>query len=150
VISSVNALSLRISGLEIEAAHRLTSRVRLFSNVTHFFSRREEISATAERDILNVASDTIRVGIDVDAGALSSRVLARFVHDRQDQDFNVPGFPVVDYPDFTVVDLSAMYRLHPQHAVVLTVNNLFDRYYYEKMGYPLQGIGVTLGYQIGR
>jgi hypothetical protein len=43
-----------------------------------------------------------------------------------------------------------MYRMHAQHAVLVSVNNLFDRYYYEKKGYPLQGIGVTVKYHIGR
>ena len=49
-----------------------------------------------------------------------------------------------------MVDLTAMYRMHAQHAVLLSVNNLFDRYYYEKKGFPLQGVGVTLKYQLGK
>jgi len=43
-----------------------------------------------------------------------------------------------------------MYRVRPQHSVLLSVNNLFDRYYFEKRGFPLQGIGVTVKYQLGR
>ena len=80
----------------------------------------------------------------------SSRLAARYVHRRQDQDFNVAGSPVVDYPDFAVVDVSAMYRVHRQHAVLVSVNNLLDQYYYEKKGFPLQGVGITLKYQLGR
>jgi outer membrane receptor protein involved in Fe transport len=71
------------------------------------------------------------------------------VQGRQDQDFNVAGSPVVDYPSFTVVDLSATYRFHLQHAALLTVNNLFDTYYFEKKGYPLAGTAVTLKYRFG-
>jgi outer membrane cobalamin receptor len=56
---------------------------------------------------------------------------------------------VVDYPAFGVADLSASYRVHPQHAVVLTINNIFDTYYYEKKGYPLAGTALTLKYRLG-
>lgn len=98
---------------------------------------------------MNVATNTVRAGVDVDLGRLSSRVSARYVQGRQDQDFNVAGAPVVNYPNFAVVDLSATYRLHPLHGMVLTVNNLFDTYYYEKKGYPLAGTSFTLKYRFG-
>jgi vitamin B12 transporter len=150
VLTTVNTLASRISGMEMDVAHRLTRSVSLFTNVTHYFSRREQLPTTGERNILNVADDTVRAGFDFDRGALSSRLAARYVRGRQDQDFNVAGSPVVDYPDFVVVDVSALYRVRPQHAVLVSVNNLLDQYYYEKKGYPLQGVGVTLKYQIGR
>jgi vitamin B12 transporter len=150
VLTAVNSLGAHISGMDVDVAHRLSPMISLFGNATHYFARREQLPATGERNILNVATDTVRAGLDFDIGALSSRLAARYVHGRQDQDFNVAGSPVVDYPDFVVVDLTAMYRMHAQHAVLLSVNNLFDRYYYEKKGFPLQGVGVTLKYQLGR
>jgi len=150
VLTAVNTLGARIAGMDVDVAHRISPMVSLFGNATHYFSRREQLPTTGERNILNVATDTVRAGLDLDIGALSSRFSARYVHGRQDQDFNLAGSPVVNYPDFVVVDLSAMYRVRPQHAVLLSVNNLFDRYYYEKKGYPLQGVGVTLKYQLGR
>jgi vitamin B12 transporter len=136
--------------MDVDVAHRLSPMISLFGNATHYFARREQLPTTGERNILNVATDTVRAGLDLDVGAFSSRLAARYVHGRQDQDFNVAGSPVVNYPDFVVADLSATYRMHAQHAVVLSVNNLFDRYYYEKKGFPLQGVGVTLKYLLGR
>ena len=150
VLMAVNTLASRISGMEVDFTRRLSGTVTLFSNVTHYFARREQLPATGERNILNVATSTVRAGVDLDAGPFSSRLLARYVQGRQDQDFNLAGSPVVDYPDFVVVDVSAMYRVRPEHAVLLSVNNLFDRYYFEKRGFPLQGIGVTVKYQLGR
>ena len=41
------------------------------------------------------------------------------------------------------------WRLARQHAVVLTVNNLFDAYYYEKIGFPLPGASVKVFYRTG-
>ena len=150
VLTTVNSLGARISGMDVDVAHRVNPTISLFANATHYFARREQLPATGERNILNVATDTVRAGLDLDVGAFSARLAARYVHGRQDQDFNLAGSPVVDYPDFVVADLSAVYRMRARHAVLLAVNNLFDRYYYEKKGYPLQGVGVTLKYQLGR
>ena len=125
------------------------SRVSAFSTITHYFSRKEQLPTTGERNILNVATNTIRAGVDLDTGRLSTRLMVRYVQGRQDQDFNVAGSPVVDYPNFTVADLTAMYQLHPRHAVLLAVNNLFDAYYFEKKGYPLAGGSLTLKYRFG-
>ena len=84
--------------MDLDVAHRVNARISLFSNITHYFSRREELPATGERNILNVATNTVRAGIDIDWGRLSGRVAARYVQGRQDQDFNMAGSPVVDYP----------------------------------------------------
>jgi outer membrane receptor protein involved in Fe transport len=71
------------------------------------------------------------------------------VHGRKDNDFNRPGFPIVDYDDVTVFDASATYRLGGPHAVAFSVNNVFDAYYYEKIGYPLQGSSFKVWYTVG-
>ncbi len=149
VLTSMNTLAAHIRGLDVEAVRRMNAHVTAFANITHYFSRREQLPTTGERNILNVATNTIRAGVDLDVGRLSTRLSARYVDGRQDQDFNAAGSPVVDYPDFVVADLSATYRLHPQHAVVLTNTNMSDAYYYEKKGYPLAGASFTLKYRLG-
>jgi vitamin B12 transporter len=150
VLSAVNTLASHIYGMDVDAARRLTSGISVFANATHYFSRREQLPATGERNILNVATNTVRAGVDLDWRTLSSRLSARYVQGRQDQDFNLAGSPVVDYPDFTVVDLSATWQVHPQHAVIATINNLSDTFYYEKKGFPLQGASFSIKYRIGR
>ena len=149
VLSVQNGLDAHISGAELDAERRIDRHVGLFANATHYFNRKERLASGAEQDILNVPRTTLRAGVDVDYGRLTSRVLARFVHGRRDNDFNAPGFPIITYDDFTVVDASGTYRLAGQHAIVVTVNNLFDAYYYEKLGFPLQGSTVTLSYRVG-
>jgi vitamin B12 transporter len=149
VLTAVNTLASHIYGMDVDLSRRVTPRLSLFSNITHYFSRREELPTTGERNILNVAANTVRLGVDLDLGRVSSRLSARYVHGRQDQDFNVAGSPVVDYPDFAVVDASATYRLHRRHAVLFTVNNLLDTYYYEKKGYPLAGASFAIKYRFG-
>jgi outer membrane receptor protein involved in Fe transport len=150
VLSAVNTLASHIDGLDLDATRRLNPTVTLFGNVTHYFSRREQLPTTGERDILNVPTNTVRAGIDVDWMRLSARVSGRYVQGRQDQDFNLAGSPVVAYPDFTVMDGTAAYRFRPGQSIVLTLNNLFDALYYEKKGYPLAGFAWSLKYRLGR
>lgn len=149
VLSVANALDAHISGLEVEVDHRLTARVGVFANTTHYLNRKERLANGSEQDILNVPAHTIRAGIDVDIGPIAARVSGRHVRGRQDIDPNQVGFPIVAYDDFTVVDATVAYRLARQHALVLGINNLFDAYYYEKLGFPLQGASFKAFYRVG-
>ena len=149
MLSVANGLDAHISGLELEADHRVTSRLGVFANTTHYFNRTERLPNGLEQDILNVPAHTIRAGIDADVGPVSARVSGRYVRDRKDSDPNQAGFPIVDYDDFTVIDATVTYRLARQHALVLAVNNLFDEFYYEKLGFPLQGASFKLSYRVG-
>jgi vitamin B12 transporter len=149
ILSVTNGLDAHISGLDLEAEQRLGSRVGVFANATHYFNRKERLTTGAEQDILNVARNTVRAGVDVDWGRLSTRLSGRYVQGRRDNDFNAPGFPIIDYDNFTVIDASATYRLARQHAIVGSVNNLFDTFYYEKLGFPLQGASFKLSYRLG-
>ena len=149
ILSVENGLDAHIAGAEFDAERRIGGHVGLFANATHNFHRKERLTTGAEQDILNVARTTVRAGVDVDSGRIASRVSARFVQGRRDNDFNAPGFPIINYADFTVVDASATYRLARQHAVVIAVNNLLDTYYYEKLGFPLQGRSISVSYRLG-
>ena len=149
VVSVTNGLDAHISGLELDGEQRLGRRVGVFANTTHYFTRTERLASGAEQDILNVARNTVRAGVDVDFGRLSARVTGRYVQGRKDNNFNAPGFPIVDYDDFTVVDATVTCRLVRQHALVAAINNVFDVFYYEKLGYPLQGASFKLSYRLG-
>jgi vitamin B12 transporter len=149
VVSVANGLDAHISGLDLDMEHRVGGHVGLFANATHYFNRKERLTTGAEQDILNVALNTVRAGVDVDFGRLSARTAGRYVQGRKDNDFNAPGFPIIDYDNFTVFDASATYRLARQHSVVASVNNVFDAFYYEKLGFPLQGASFKLSYRLG-
>lgn len=149
LVSYVNALGARIKGMDVDFNQRLSTHLSAFSNITHYFARREELPTTGERNILNVATNTntVRAGFDLDIARFSGRIAARYVQSRQDNDFNVAGTPVIDYPDFVVAQLNLRYAVHDQHAVSLVVNNLFDELYFEKKGFPLAGRAIAFKYQ---
>lgn len=150
-LSYVNALGARMRGLEIDIEQRANRWLGASASLTHYFTRREQLP-TGERDINVVANNSLRASVDLDFGPVSGRVSARYIEGRRDLDFNTAGTPQIDYEDFAVVDLSAVYRLTRQHSVTLTVNNLLDRYYYEKLGFPHPGRTLGLKYvlDIGR
>jgi vitamin B12 transporter len=149
VVSVANGLDAHISGLDLEGEQRIGGHLGVFGNITHYFHRKERLASGVEQDILNVALNTVRAGVDLDVGRLGARVSGRYVQGRKDNNFNAPGFPIISYDNFTVADASATYRLVRQHAVMLAINNLFDTYYYEKLGFPLQGASLKLSYRLG-
>jgi vitamin B12 transporter len=149
ILSVRNGLDAHLSGLELEAERRLTPALSVFGNSTHYFSRRERLLSGAQQDALNVPLHSLRIGTDVALGRLDTRLTVRHVRGAKDNNFNLPGFPIVNRDNFTVVDLSAAYRLGGPHAVSFDVNNLTDTYYYETLGYPLQGASFRLSYRVG-
>jgi vitamin B12 transporter len=159
VLSVANGLDAHISGLDVEAERRLGAHLGVFANATHYFTRKERLCAPGpfpacdadgpQQDILNVALDTVRAGADIDVGPVSARFSGRYVRGRKDTNVNVAGFPIVDYDNFTVFDATVSYRVLRQHSVALALNNVFDAYYYEKLGYPLQGASFKAFYRVG-
>jgi vitamin B12 transporter len=149
ILSVANGLDSHIKGLDVDLQQRLGGHVGVFANLTHYISRTDRLSSGAEQNILNVPQNTIRAGVDVDVRRLSARVSGRYVQGRQDSNPNLVGSPIVDYDDFTVIDASARYALTTHHAVTCSVNNVFDAFYYEKLGFPLAGASFKLGYRLG-
>jgi vitamin B12 transporter len=159
VLSVANGLDAHISGVDVSVDQRVGPHLGLFLNSTHYFNRSERLCSPGpfplcdadgpEQPILNVPLDTIRAGADIDWRRLSARFSGRYVNGRKDNNFNVAGFPIVSYDNFTVFDATVSYRLVRQQSVVLAVNNMFDAFYYEKLGYPLQGASFLLSYRVG-
>ena len=149
IVSVANGLDAHISGLDVEAEHRIGGHVGVFANSTHYFNRNERLASGAEQDILNVAEQHRARGCRRRLRARQQPVLGAVCPGRKDNNFNVPGFPIVDYDDFTVVDAALTFRLARPHSVTLAINNVFDTFYYEKLGFPLQGASFKLSYRLG-
>jgi hypothetical protein len=59
------------------------------------------------------------------------------------------GFPVVTLDDVSVLDANVTWRLAGAHEVGVAINNLFDSYYLETLGYPLLGASFRAFYRMG-
>ncbi len=146
IISYINADSARINGLELEGSWQIAKPWSLFANVNYFFSRREKIGKQ-ERDIRNVPRMTVRAGVNYTQGPWNGRFMARYLGKRTDNDWNVAGNPIIEYPTFTIADLYLQYRFSKAHSLSLDVNNIFDKNYFEKRGFNLAGRSFLLRYR---
>ncbi len=141
-----------MAGLEFKIAwdagkaFQLGRRIRLFANGTRLFYSREHIQHEGWRDIHNVPHWKVNYGLDYDDGMFNGRILARYIGKRKDNDWYSPGYPVITYGDFTVVDMTLGVTFKDHH-INLKINNLFDKYYYEKPEFPLAGRAWYLEYR---
>lgn len=140
-----NAGSAHMHGMEFDFGWKVTQGFRISTNATRMFSRKETVS-TGERDINNVPEWTARLAFDVDGGPWSGRLAMRYVGERKDDDF-VNNTGQIIYQTFTVFDVSTRYQFDKHQSVKLQIDNLFDKFYYEKQGFPLPGRALYAGYQ---
>jgi len=148
-----NTSDAQIAGLEFNlawdagTAFSLGRQIRFFLDGTKLFHAREKVSGGDWTDIHNVAHWKLNYGIDYDDGLFNGCVLARYVGKRKDNDWYSPGYPVIEYKGFTVVDFTLGLTIKAHHHVQLKINNLFDEYYYEKPEFPLEGRAWYLEYR---
>jgi vitamin B12 transporter len=146
VNSYTNANDADLNGIEFDSEWRITSSLGVFLNANHYFERRETVGGI-ERDVRNVAETGARTGVDYRHGPFSGRLSARYVGERAAQNFNVAGAPEVTYPTFVTADLTLRYAAEGGHLMSLDLANLFDRLYYETLGYSLAGRSVMARYR---
>lgn len=148
----INALGSDIQGIESTLSFDLgvplhwNRSLKFYVNNTTIFSAEEEVTAGTNRDIYNVADYTYNYGVEYDDGTIDSRLHFRTVGPMRDTDWVTAGYPEIEYPSFTVIDLVVGYNFLEHHRVALKVDNLFDEDYYEKKGYPKPGQSFFVSY----
>ncbi|MBT8341983.1 MAG: TonB-dependent receptor [Desulfatitalea sp.] len=148
-----NGLGAEIEGLEtmisfdIGAPLGWDRSLELFANATHIFKAEEEQSDRTLKDIHNVAEYTLNYGIQYSDGLFDGKVHVRNQGKMKDTDWVTEGYPEIEYPSFTVVDLAFGVTLFSHHRLLIKVDNLLDKNYYEKKGYPKPGCAFYGSYR---
>ncbi len=148
-----NSTSAEMEGLETTLSFDIGAPLQwdrslcLYVNATHIFSAEEEQSDGTMKDIHNVAKSTVNYGIKYDDGMFDAKLHARNQGKMKDTDWTAAGYPEIEYPSFTVVDLMVGVNLADHHRIVLKVDNLLDEEYYEKKGYDKPGRAFYLTYK---
>ena len=151
--SYVNSLSAEMEGLEsslsfdVGAPLNWKRSLTFFVNATHMFKAEEELTSAAMQDIHNVAKQTVNYGIQYDDGLFDGKLHFRNQGGMKDTDWNAPGYPVIEYPSFTVADLMVGVIFLDHHRIILKADNLFDKDYYEKTGSPKPGQSLFVTYR---
>ncbi len=148
-----NSLSAEMEGLEtmfsfdIGAPLHWDRSLSVFLNSTHMFKAEEDIAGGGTRDIHNVANYTLNYGVEYDDGMFDGRLHFRTRGKMKDTDWNAAGYPELEYPSFTVVDLVLGVNFLEHHRLSLKVDNLFNEFYYEKKGFPKPGQSFFISYR---
>ncbi len=148
-----NSLGAEMDGLEtmlsfdIGAPLEWDRSLSLFINSTYMFKAEEDLEGGGTRDIHNVAKYTMNYGVQYDDGMFDGKLHFRTQGKMKDTDWNAAGYPELEYPSFTVVDLVLGLNFLAHHRVALKVDNLFDKDYYEKKGFPKPGQSFLLSYR---
>ncbi|NOY14516.1 MAG: TonB-dependent receptor, partial [Deltaproteobacteria bacterium] len=148
-----NSLGAEMEGLETSLSFDLgvplgwDRSLSFFVNSTHMFKAEEEQSGGTTKDIYNVAKYTVDYGVQYDDGRIDGKLQFRHQGKMKDTDWNAAGYPEIEYPSFTVADLVVGVNFLDRQRLILKVDNLFDKYYYEKKGYPKPGRALYVGYR---
>lgn len=149
----VNAGDATIEGVEAEASLDVGRSagwpysLKLFANAANIIKAEETFGGGGSQDIHNVADWKMNYGVVFSNRTnFDARLSARYRGVMKDTDWVTAGYPELEYPSWTVVDLTANYRPWPQHRITLEVSNLLDKYYYEKKGYSLPGRAFYIKY----
>ncbi len=147
-----NSLGAEKDGLEttfnfdIGAPLDWESSLSFFVNSTHMFRAEEEQPSGSMRDTQNVAKYTVNYGIQYDDGVFDGKLHFRSQGRMKDTDWNAAGYPEVEYPSFTVADLVIGASFLEHHRLSLKADNIFDKDYYEKRGFPKPGRAFYVSY----
>ncbi len=147
-----NSLGAVMEGLESDLSFDVGAplewerSVSLFVNATYMLKAEEEVAGGAKRDIQNVAEYILNYGLQYDDGRFDGKLHFRSRGRMKDTEWNTAGFPETEYPAFTVVDLVLRTAFFEKNRLTLKIDNLFDKDYFEKKGFPKPGRAVYAGY----
>ena len=159
VSSYENANKSRMRGIEARLAYDAghwfglpSGRIGLSGSLTRLLQA-EDFDAAGATPIRNVARWKGNLSLTVSDGhALSATLTARHVDTRYDTDNSQRSVytggrgGLFENEPFTVVDLSARWKVTPKDTLRFDVSNVFDRDYYEKADYIMAGRAYYLRY----
>jgi vitamin B12 transporter len=142
----INGSEAEMSGLEVTGRWKNTKYTQLSLSGTHYFSR-VEMNGSNWTDVRNVPRNTVRAAIDAEYGPWSGRFGVRHVGEWKDNDWQGDTSQTIIYKGFTTADVSVRYRFDKKQSIIANIENLSDKFYAEKGGYPLPGRNGKIAYR---
>lgn len=130
----------RVDGFDLELAGQLTEQWNLSASYTHFIARNADDKAINTNHPRTQAKlfSTYRLGGVLDKLTVGSGATWRSGVSRSD--VAMPGgFTDLEQGGYTLVSLMSRYALNDHLSVSAHVDNLFDKRYYEQIGFYSQG-----------
>ncbi|KAF0808143.1 TonB-dependent receptor [Alcanivorax xiamenensis] len=155
----VNASRARAEGFEATLGidldywlPRLPGSLRFTTTSTYYMEREQDLPDGRE-PLRNVARFKINAALDYEGSRFGARLAARHVDGMLDSDYSSGRYfsdrqdRLFEFDSTTLVDADLRWYITPHHTVGVQVENLFNRYYYEKGDYPGPGRLVLANYR---
>ncbi|MEW6410491.1 MAG: TonB-dependent receptor [Nitrospirota bacterium] len=131
----INAGKAKGKGVELEAEQRFDKHLRLFSSFTYNNAKIKENEAKPEtvgKRLTQVPERMFNIGCDFEKGLFSATLIGRYVSKRYSDDENRDTVNNIytSYDPYFVADAKISYKFTKWATVSLSVDNIFDRSYF--------------------
>lgn len=138
----------RRRGFELSGEWRPNDAVTLGANYTYLDTRENSVVGAAALREVRRPRHTANLYGDWRSGPLTVGGAIAYVGSRTDQDFDLPGFPIVSLDGYALASLRVAYRILPQLELFARAENAFDEDYQDVVGYAAPGGSVYAGLRV--
>ncbi|MFH1612851.1 MAG: TonB-dependent receptor [bacterium] len=144
IIGIENTLSFNLGKI-----FNIAQQIEVYSNLTYLLKAK---NITINKDIYRVAKIKLNYGIEYNDeklnGNLYFRHLGKIKETNRYSEIYV-NQSEIEYGNFTIANLSLLYKITKNMNINLKAENLFNKIYQEKPGYPMPGRSISTGINIG-
>ena len=137
----------RRSGIEAEAALKLSSKLRLTANYAYLHATEPDGSTERQAPELRRPKHSGSIAADGAIGRWSYGASVAYVGARLDRSDNFP-FGIVRLRSYWLADARVAYALRPGLDIYARGSNLFNARYSDSAGYRTEGLGIFAGIRL--
>jgi vitamin B12 transporter len=137
----------RRSGIEAEAALRISDKLRLTANYAYLHATEPDASTERQAPELRRPKHSGSIAADGTLGRWSYGASVAYVGARLDRSDNFP-FGIVRLRSYWLADARVAYAVRPGVELYARGSNLFDARYSDSAGYRTEGLGVFAGIRL--
>ncbi len=147
---TINVDKAETKGVEFYVSAKLTENIDLKFNYT-YTDAKDLSNNSPDKNLPLLRRPKNKLGFNADYNFLekvNANIEIIYVGERDDKDFNQYPVPRVKLPDYTLVNLSASYNFTKVVQFYGRIDNLFNKYYEDVLGYATPGQSEYLGIKL--
>jgi len=147
---TINVDKAETKGVEFYVSSKLTENIDLKFNYT-YTDAKDLSNNSPDKNLPLLRRPKNKLGFNADYNFLdkvNADIEIIYVGERDDKDFNQYPVPRVKLPDYTLVNLSASYNFTKVLQFYGRIDNLFNKYYEDVLGYATPGQSEYLGIKL--
>jgi vitamin B12 transporter len=147
---TINVDKAETKGVEFYVSAKLPENIDLKFNYT-YTDAKDLSNNSPDKNLPLLRRPKNKLGFNADYNFLekvNANIEIIYVGERDDKDFNQYPVPRVKLPDYTLVNLSASYNFTKVVQFYGRIDNLFNKYYEDVLGYATPGQSEYLGIKL--